>query len=65
MIIQPFRESTVSGVCSKCGDAIFSGDLAYYIGGDTICIRCVEDSAFIASANEKEENICLGNAERE
>ena len=62
MIIQPFRENRVSGVCCKCGDAIFSGDLAYGIGGETLCMKCVEDSAFITSATEKQENICLDTA---
>ena len=58
-MLQPFREREVAALCDKCGDTVFTGDLAYVIGDEIICLQCIGDSAVIASPKNILENICF------
>lgn len=60
--IQPFRELRIESVCDSCGEAIFSGDIAFALGGTVYCADCVTYSRFIAggeSARDDEEPLNL------
>lgn len=61
-MLQPFREREVAAICGKCGDTIFSGDLAYVVGEDVMCLQCIGDCAVIASPDDIYENICFDDA---
>lgn len=57
-MLQPFRERQVAALCDSCGDTIFSGDLAYIIGDEVMCLQCISECAVIASHKSLLENIC-------
>lgn len=54
-MLQPFREEQLAAICSRCGDAVFSGDLAYVIGEDILCLQCIGECAVIANGEENIE----------
>ena len=61
-MLQPFREREVAAICCKCGDTIFSGDLAYIIGEDVMCLQCIAECAVIVSPEKIYENISSDDA---
>lgn len=46
--IQPFREGRIESVCESCGEAIYSGDVAFSIDNTVYCADCIMYSKFIA-----------------
>lgn len=46
--LQPFREGRIESVCESCGEAIYSGDVAFSLDNTVYCADCVMYSRFIA-----------------
>lgn len=50
--MMPMRENIPAGRCKICGDAIFVGDLAYYVFGYSCCYGCIDSSAYVADGGD-------------